>query len=107
MLDIFTGSTRHALLQSKEKKMNIFAGNLSRDVTEEDLRKAFGAFGEVAFVNIVRNRVNRTSEGFGFLGMPVLLEAEAAISGLHATELKGQKLNVLEARPRPKEVAAQ
>lgn len=80
--------------------MNIYAGNLSRDVTEEDLRKAFGAFGKVSFVNIVRDRYNKTSAGFGFLEMPELLEAEAAITSLNATELKGQPLTVNEARPR-------
>ena len=81
--------------------MNIYAGNLSREVTEEDLRKVFRSFGEVSFVNIVRDRLNKTSAGFGFLGMPVQLEAEAAITGLHATELKGQTLTVNEARPHP------
>ncbi len=80
--------------------MNIYAGNLSREVTEEDLRKAFRVFGEVSFVNIVHDRTNKTSAGFGFLGMPVQAEAEAAITGLHATELNGQKLSVNEARPR-------
>ena len=80
--------------------MNIYAGNLAREVTEEDLRKAFREFGEVSFVNIVQDRKNRTSAGFGFLGMPVQLEAEAAITGLHATEFKGQTLAVSEARPR-------
>ena len=82
--------------------MNIYAGNLSREVTESDLREAFRAFGEVSFVNIVRNRLNNTSAGFGFLEMPVQLEAEAAIAGLHTKELKGQPLTVNEARPRPR-----
>ncbi|MBI1804957.1 MAG: RNA-binding protein [Ignavibacteriae bacterium] len=82
--------------------MNIYAGNLSRDVTEDDLRTAFRAFGEVSFVNIVRNRLNNTSAGFGFLEMPVQLEAEAAITGLHMKEFKGQPLTVNEARPRPR-----
>ena len=81
--------------------MNIYAGNLSQAVTEDDLRKAFQAFGEVSFVNIVRNWRMKASAGFGFLEMPVLLEAEAAIKGLHGTELKGQQLIVNEARPRP------
>ncbi|HEV8538878.1 MAG TPA: RNA-binding protein [Bacteroidota bacterium] len=80
--------------------MNIFAGNLSLDVTEDDLRKAFRAFGEVSFVNIVRDRHNKMSAGFGFLQMPVPLEAEAAIKALHATDLKGKSLTVNEARPR-------
>ena len=80
--------------------MNIYAGNLSLEVTETDLREAFRAFGEVSFVNIVRNRLNNTSAGFGFLEMPVQLEAEAAIAALHAKELKGQALTVNEARPK-------
>ena len=81
--------------------MNIYAGNLSRDVTEDDLRKAFREFGEVSFVNIVRDRQSKASVGFGFLGMPEPLEAEAAITGLNATELKGQAIKVNEARPQP------
>ena len=81
--------------------MNIYAGNLSQDVTEEDLRKEFRKFGEVSFVNIVRNRATRVSAGFGLLEMPVLQEAEAAIVGLNKTELKGQPMSVKEAQPRP------
>ena len=80
--------------------MNIYAGNLSRDVTEEELRKVFRVFGEVSFVNIVRDRLDKTSVGFAFLGMPVQLEAEAAITGLKGKEMKGRSLEVNEARPR-------
>lgn len=80
--------------------MNIYAGNLALDVTEDDLRKEFRAYGEVSFVNIVRNRNNKVSAGFGFLEMPVHPEAEAAIAGLHAKELKGKSITVNEARPR-------
>ena len=79
--------------------MNIYAGNLSQDVTEDDLRKAFRVFGEVSFVNIVRSWRNKTSAGFGLLEMPVMLEAEAAITGLHGSELKGQAITVNAARP--------
>ncbi len=84
----------------KEENMNIYAGNLALDVTEDDLRKEFRAYGEVSFVNIVRNRNNKVSAGFGFLEMPVHPEAEAAIAGLHAKELKGKSITVNEARPR-------
>ena len=80
--------------------MNIYAGNLSRDVTEDDIRSAFRVFGDVSYVNVVWDRHLRTSAGFAFLGMPVQLEAETAISALHATELKGQKLKVNEVKPR-------
>jgi RNA recognition motif-containing protein len=81
--------------------MNIFAGNLAPEVTENDLRDTFKAFGEVAFVNIVRDRGNRVSMGYGFLHMPVEGEAEAAISGLNGRDLKGKILKVTDARPRP------
>jgi len=84
--------------------LNIFAGNLSRDVTEEDLRVEFRAYGEVSFVNIVKDRSKRVSAGFGFIEMPVQLEAETAITALHGKELKGQPLTVNDARPRPKKV---
>lgn len=80
--------------------MNIYAGNLSQQVTEDDLRQAFRAYGEVSFVNIVKDRVNKTSTGFGFLAMPVQEEAEAAITALHGKEMKGQSIVVNEARPR-------
>ena len=80
--------------------MNIYAGNLSRGVTEDDLREAFRVYGQVSFVNIVKDRTNRVSSGFGFLEMPVQLEAEAAITGLHGKEMKGQSIVVNEARPR-------
>lgn len=80
--------------------MNIFAGNLSQAVTEEDLRKTFGAFGKVAFVNIVKNWRQKTSAGFGYLDMPVPEQAQAAVEALHGKELKGQILTVNVARPR-------
>ena len=81
--------------------MNIYTGNLAPEVTEKELRETFQAFGHVAFVNIVRDRHNRVSIGFGILGMPVQTEAEAAIAGLNGTELKGKSLTVNVLRPRP------
>lgn len=79
--------------------MNIFTGNLSADVTESDLRKAFCAYGEVTFVNIVKDRTGRISRGFGILGMPDRPEAEAAIKGMDGTLIKGQSIVVHEAKP--------
>ena len=81
--------------------MNIYTGNLAPEVTEKDLRETFQSYGQVAFVNIVRDRFNRVSMGFGILDMPVETEAEAAIAGLNGKELKGKSLMVNEARPRP------
>lgn len=80
--------------------MNIFVGNLSLEVTEDELRKAFEAFGQVALVNIVKDRYSGQSRGFGFVEMSARAEAQAAIAGLNGKELKGRTLNVNEARPR-------
>lgn len=80
--------------------MNIYVGNLAREVSEEDLRQTFVAFGQVASVTILKDRFSGESRGFGFVEMPAKAEAEAAITGLKGKELKGRTLNVNEARPR-------
>ena len=80
--------------------MNIYTGNLSSDVTEEDLRKEFRVFGQVTFVNLVKDRFGKISRGFGYLGMPIQSEAEAAITGMNGKNFKGKTLIVNEARPR-------
>ena len=80
--------------------MNIYVGNMSYDVTEDDLRAAFEAFGAVASVSIIKDQYSGQSKGFSFVEMPAASEAQAAISGLHGTELMGRTLNVNEARPR-------
>jgi len=83
--------------------MNIYVGNLSRDVTEEDLGQAFEAFGKVSGVTIVKDKFSGASRGFGFVEMPAKGEAQAAIATLNGKELKGRTLNVNEARPRSEE----
>ena len=80
--------------------MNIYVGNLSREVTEEDLRQAFEAFGEVTSVKVIKDRYSGESRGFGFVEMASKADAESAITGLKEKELKGRTLNVNEARPR-------
>jgi len=90
-----------SLISIKEVGMNIYVGNLSREVSEEDLRQAFGAFGQVASVALVKDRFSGESRGFGFVEMPGEAEARSAIDGLNSKELKGRTLNVNEARPRP------
>jgi cold-inducible RNA-binding protein len=81
--------------------MNIYVGNLSHDVTEDDLRQAFEAFGEVDSVNIIKDRFTGESRGFGFVEMSTKSEAEAAITGMNGQDVKGRAVNVNEARPRP------
>ncbi len=80
--------------------MNIYVGNLSREVTEEDLRQAFETFGQVTSVKIITDKLSGVSRGFGFVEMPAKAEAQAAITGLNDKELKGGTLTVNEARPR-------
>jgi len=84
----------------KELRMNIYVGNLMNEVTEDDLRQAFEAFGEVASINIIKDKFSGESRGFGFVEMPAKAEAQSAINGLNGKELKGRALNVNEARPR-------
>jgi len=83
--------------------MNIYVGNLSRDAVDEDLRRAFEVFGQVASVNLIMKKSTGESRGFGFVEMPVEAEARAAIDGLNGKELKGQPLTVNEAHPRPED----
>ena len=80
--------------------MNIYVGNLSWEVTEEDLQQAFEGFGQVESVNIIKDKYSGRSKGFGFVEMPAKDEAQSAINELNDTELKGRTLKVNEARPR-------
>ena len=80
--------------------MNIYVGNLSYEVTEEDLKKEFGTYGQVESAKIIQDTYTGRSKGFGFVEMSNNSEAQAAIDGLKGKELKGRALNVNEARPR-------
>ncbi len=80
--------------------MNIYVGNLPREATEEDLRKAFESFGEITSAKIITDRFTGDSRGFGFVEMSNNSEGQAAISGLDGKDLKGRALKVNEARPR-------
>lgn len=80
--------------------MNIYVGNLSWEVTGEDLRKAFEAFGKVESANVIKDKYSGQSKGFGFVEMPSKEEAQAGILGMNGKELKGRNITVNEARPR-------
>ena len=80
--------------------MNIYVGNLSSELTEEELRLAFEPFGQVDSAAIIKDKYSGASKGFGFVEMASKDEGQAAIDGLNETELKGKTLNVNEARPR-------
>jgi cold-inducible RNA-binding protein len=87
-------------LLQKEIRMNIYVGNLSNEVTEEDLKQAFETFGEVESVKIIKDKYTNRSKGFGFVEMTDKAEGQSAIDDLNGKELKGKALNVNEARPR-------
>ena len=69
-------------------------------LSEEDLREAFEAFGEVASVKIIKDKFTGRSRGFGFVEMPNQEEGESAISSLNGKDLKGREIVVNQARPR-------
>jgi RNA recognition motif-containing protein len=80
--------------------MKIYVGNLSYEVTEEDLRLAVEPFGQAESVTIIKDRDSGQSKGFGFVEMASKAEGQSVIEGLNGKELKGRALNVNEARPR-------
>ncbi len=79
---------------------NIYVGNLSYQLTEELLREAFAAFGDVSSAKIIMDRATGQSKGFGFVEMPSKEEAEEAIRQLDGNPLSGRNVRVNEARPR-------
>jgi len=80
--------------------MNIYVGNLSYEVTEEELQQEFEAFGEVTTVRVITDRSTGRSKGFAFVEMPTVAEGQAAIDGLEGKMLKDRTLKVSAARPR-------
>jgi len=80
--------------------MKIYAGNLSYNVSDEDLRAAFAQFGTVDSADVIMDRATGRSKGFGFVEMGDPAEAKAAIDGLNGKDLDGRSLNVNEARPK-------
>ena len=80
--------------------MKIYVGNLSYEVTEEELRQEFQAFGEVESVSVITDKYSGRPKGFAFVEMPTASEAQAAIAELNGKTLKERTLNVNEARPR-------
>jgi RNA recognition motif-containing protein len=80
--------------------MNIYVGNLSYSMSEDELRDAFGAFGEVSSVKILMDRETGRSRGFGFVEMPNQSDGEKAIAQLNGKDVGGRPLRINEARPR-------
>jgi RNA recognition motif-containing protein len=80
--------------------MNIYVGNLAYGLTEEAMRDAFAAHGQVESARIIKDRETGQSKGFGFVEMPNQAEGEKAIKELDGADLAGRKIRVNEARPR-------
>lgn len=80
--------------------MNIYVGNLTYDVTENDLRDLFGEHGTVSKVNIIMDKMTGKSKGFAFVEMDNDSDGQKAIDELNNAELQGRNLKVNLARPR-------
>lgn len=80
--------------------MNLYIGNLSHDVTDEDLRAAFEAYGKVTSAKVIKDNFTGMSKGFGFVEIPNNSEADSAMKALNGEELKGMPIKVSEAHPR-------
>jgi cold-inducible RNA-binding protein len=80
--------------------MNIYVGNLSYQTTEDDIRQAFAAHGEVTSASIIKDKFSGESRGFAFVEMPNATEARQAIQAMNGADLGGRALKVNEARPR-------
>jgi len=80
--------------------MNIYVGNLSWSLKDQDLSNLFSPFGEVTSAKIVTDKFTQRSKGFGFVEMANDAEAQAAIAQLNGSEVEGRNLVVNESRPK-------
>ncbi|MCS7227529.1 MAG: RNA-binding protein [Endomicrobia bacterium] len=80
--------------------MNIYVGNLSTEITEEELKEHFIKFGTVTSCKIIKDKFTGESRGFGFVEMPSKEQAQNAIQLLNGQEIHGKSIVVNEARPR-------
>ncbi len=80
--------------------MNIYVGNLSQEVSDNDLQELFATYGTIKSVKVIRDLFSGESKGFGFVEMASQTEAEKAIAELNSKELKGKRIVVNEARPK-------
>ena len=81
--------------------MRIYVGNFGFETSEQELREAFEAHGQVQEVSVIQDRDTGRSKGFAFVEMPTNTEAQTAIGALNGKEFGGRPVTVNEARPRP------
>ncbi len=84
----------------EEKELRIYVGNFGFETSEQELRDAFEAYGQVQEVSMIQDRDTGRPKGFAFVEMPASAEAEAAIGALNGKEFAGRAITVNEARPR-------
>lgn len=82
--------------------MNLYVGNLAYGVTEDQLRETFAAFGEVASVKLITDRLSGESKGFAFVEMPSNRDADVAIKSLNGSPLQGRIVKVNQAQAKGK-----
>ena len=80
--------------------MKIYVGNLSYDVTEDEIRQEFVAFGKVDSVSLITDRYSGRPKGFAFVEMPSISEGQAAVAALNGKTLRDRAIAVNPARPR-------
>ena len=80
--------------------MNLYVGNLSYDMSEENLRTQFAEYGEVQSAKIITDKFTGRSRGFGFVEMNSDDEGKKAMEELNGKDFEGRELVVNEARPR-------
>lgn len=110
--------TRLPSLRQRSKPMNIFVGNLSYEVSEDDLRGFFTAYGHVANVALISDSYpessaprrksqysNRESRGHAYVEMPDAAEGQAAILGVHGAQIRGLAVTVIQAMPMEKKTS--
>lgn len=81
--------------------MNIYVGNISWNLKDQDLSNLFASYGEVTSAKIVTDKFTNRSKGFGFVEMADDASAQAAIAALNGTEVDGRNIVVNESRPKP------
>ena len=90
-----SGSSRRG---RKSERIELYVGNLSYDMTDGDLSRAFSRFGKVFKVRVIKNKFNGKSKGFGFVEMGDRNEISTAVRALNGKELKGRRIVVNEAK---------
>ena len=86
--------------------MNMYVGNLTFSVNEDDLKEVFAEFGEIESIKVIKDKFSGQSKGFGFVEMPSNSEADKAIKALNGSPMKGQAMKVNQANPKGNRASA-